>query len=414
MTSTARTLVFVYITIALDVIAIAMVIPILPALLMELTGDGVEAAAIDGGWLIFAYSAMQFLFAPVIGNLSDRFGRRPVLLASVATFGIDNLICALAPTLPWLFAGRILAGISGGSYTTAGAVIADVSTPQTRARNFGFIGIAFGVGFVFGPAIGGLLGEIGPRVPFFAAAALSLANFVFGWFFLEETLPSARRRAFDIRRANPFGALRHLTRFPALLALVSVIVIYQLAHDANPAVWTYATKLRFGWSEADIGLSLAAVGIGMAVVMGGLVGPVVRRFGEARAAQIGCALAAVGFTGFAFAPNGAVMLAFIPFFAFIGLIEPSIRSLMVAEVGPDAQGELQGAIASVKALTMVLSPILMTRLFAAFTGADAPVYFPGAPFLAAALLLAAGVAVMAGRASGRVAALGGRPVGDNR
>ncbi|WP_075215364.1 TCR/Tet family MFS transporter [Mongoliimonas terrestris] len=408
MTSTARTLVFVYITIALDVIAIAMVIPILPALLMELTGDGVEAAAIDGGWLIFAYSGMQFLFAPVIGNLSDRFGRRPVLLASVATFGLDNLICALAPTLPWLFAGRILAGISGGSYTTAGAVIADVSTPETRARNYGFIGIAFGVGFVFGPAIGGLLGEIGPRVPFFAAAALSLANFVFGWFFLQETLPRARRRAFDIRRANPFGAFRHLMRYPALLALVSVIVIYQLAHDANPAVWTYSTKLRFGWSEADIGLSLAAVGIGMAVVMGGLVGPVVRRFGEARAAQIGCALAAVGFTGFAFAPNGLVMLAFIPFFAFIGLIEPSIRSLAVAEVGPDGQGELQGAIASVKALTMVLSPILMTRLFAAFTGADAPVHFPGAPFLAAALLLAVGVAVVAARVGARDVALGGR------
>ncbi|WP_181706780.1 TCR/Tet family MFS transporter [Chthonobacter rhizosphaerae] len=406
MTSTARTLVFIYVTIALDVIAIAMVIPILPALLMELTGDGVEAAAIDGGWLIFAYSAMLFLFAPVIGSLSDRFGRRPVLLASVAMFGVDNLICALAPSLPWLFAGRVLAGMAGGSYTTAGAAIADLSTPENRARNFGFVGIAFGVGFVFGPAIGGLLGELGPRVPFFAAAALSLANFVFGWFVLKETLPAARRRAFDIRRANPFGALAQLARFPALLALIGVIVIYQLAHDANPAIWTYSTKLRFGWSEADIGLSLAAVGVGMAVVMGGLVGPIVKRFGEARAAQIGCALAAVGFLGFAFAPSGAVMLAFIPFFAFIGLIEPSIRSIAVGRVPADAQGELQGAIASVKGITMVASPILMTRLFEAFTGADAPVYFPGAPFLAAGILLAIGVAVIAARATDRGPALG--------
>ncbi|WP_181704411.1 TCR/Tet family MFS transporter [Chthonobacter albigriseus] len=402
----AKSLFFVYVTVALDVIAIAMVIPILPQLLVELTGAGLSEAAIDGGWLIFVYSAMQFLFAPVIGNLSDRFGRRPVLLASVATFGIDNLICALAPSLGWLFVGRLLAGISGGSYTTAGAYIADLSTPENRARNFGFIGIAFGVGFVFGPVIGGLMGEIGPRVPFYAAAALSFANFIFGWFFLDETLPEEKRRAFQWRRANPFGAMKQMRVYPVVLGLIGIIVIYQLAHDANPAIWTYSTKLRFGWSEADIGLSLGLVGIAMALVMGGVIGPVVKRFGERKAALLGLTLSSLGFAGFAFAPTGPLMLAFIPLFAFIGLIEPSIRSIAVGQVPSDAQGELQGAIASVKSLTMVISPLVMTRLFSAFTADDAPVYFPGAPFLAAALLLIGGAAFLANRlrlAPGRAA-----------
>lgn len=395
--SHTRSLIFVYVTIALDVIAIAMVIPILPALLMELTGDDVRAAAVDGGWLIFVYSAMQFLFAPVIGNLSDRYGRRPVLLASVGTFGIDNLICALAPSLPFLFLGRILAGISGGSYSTASAYIADLSTPETRARNFGFVGMAFGIGFVVGPAIGGLMGEIGPRVPFFAAAAVSFANFVFGWFFLKETLPADQRRAFDIRRANPFGAFKHVMALPTVAGLLLVIMIYQVAHDTNPAIWTYSAKLRFDWSEADIGLSLAAVGICMAIVMGGLIGPIVKRVGERKAAMLGLALSGIGFAGFALAPSGAVMLAFIPLFAFIGLIEPSMRALAVGQVPQNAQGELQGAIASLRGITMVLSPILMTQVFGFFAGAG-PVYFPGAPFLLAALLMALGLGVLAGRA----------------
>lgn len=392
----ARSLVFVYVTITLDVIAIAMVIPILPTLIMELTGDGVAQAAVDGGWLIFAYSAMQFVCAPIIGNLSDRYGRRPVLLASVAAFGIDNLICALAPSLAVLFIGRILAGMAGGSYSTASAYIADLSTPQTRARNFGFVGMAFGIGFVLGPALGGLLGELGPRVPFYAAAAVSLANFVFGWFYLQETLPAGKRRPFDIGRANPFGAFRHLMAVPTIAGLLVVIMIYQLAHDTNPAIWTYSTKLRFGWSEADIGLSLAAVGACMAVVMGGLIGPIVRRFGERKAAMVGLALSGLGFAGFALAPNGAVMLAFIPLFAFIGLIEPSMRALAVGQVPQNAQGELQGAIGSIRGITMVIAPLLITQLFGVFAG-EGPVYFPGAPFLFAALLMALGFALLASR-----------------
>ncbi len=311
-------LLFVFLTVLLDVIGIGMVIPILPSLITSLTGEGVSAAALDGGWLIFAYAGMQFLFAPVIGNLSDRFGRRPLLLCSVAAFGLDNLLCALAPTLPWLFVGRVLAGIAGGSYTTAGAYIADVSTRETRARNFGLMGMAFGVGFVLGPVLGGLAGEFGPRVPFYVAAGLSAVNLAIGVVFLTESLPPEKRRAFDLRRANPLGALVQMKKYPEILGLAAVVVIYQIAHDANPAVWAYSGALRFGWSEADIGLSLAAVGAAMAIVMGLLIGPIVKRYGEWRAAMAGLILAAVGFTGYAFAPAGWVMFVFIAPFAFIG------------------------------------------------------------------------------------------------
>lgn len=389
-------LLFVFITVLLDVIGIGMVIPVLPTLIGSLTGEGVSDAAIDGGWLIFVYAGMQFLFAPVIGNLSDRFGRRPVLLVSVLTFGLDNLICALAPTLGWLFLGRFLAGISGGSFTTASAYIADISTPENRARNFGFMGMAFGIGFVLGPTLGGLVGEYGPRVPFFVAAGLSLVNFAFGFVFLKETLPAEKRRPFSLRRANPLGAIREMRKYPTILGLAAVVVIYQIAHDANPSVWSYSGALRFGWSEAEIGLSLAAVGVSMAIVMGGLIGPIVKRLGERRAALLGLLLSAAGFTGYAFATAGWVMFVFMVPFAFIGLIEPSLRAIATGQVPENAQGELMGAIASLKSLTMVLSPILMTQLFGWFTGADAPVYFPGAPFLAAAVLLLLGAGLLIG------------------
>lgn len=388
---------FVFLTVLLDVIGIGIVIPILPSLITDLTGETLSAAAVDGGWLIFVYAGVQFVFAPIVGNLSDRFGRRPVLLVSVATLGFDNLVCALAPSLPWLFLGRILAGASGASYTTAGAYIADISTPETRARNFGMMGMAFGVGFVLGPVIGGIAGAYGPRVPFAVAAGLSLLNVLFGAIFLKETLPAARRRPFSLARANPLGALRAMRRHPAVLGLAAVAVIYQIAHDANPAVWAYAAKLRFGWSEREIGLSLAVVGVAMAIVMGGLIGPTVRRFGERRTALIGLVTAAVGFTGYAFAETPLMLFAAIVPFAFIGLIEPSIRAIAVGKVPEDEQGELQGAFASLRSLTMIGSPILMTRLFGWFTGADAPVYFPGAPFLAAAILLVIGAALLVGQ-----------------
>jgi DHA1 family tetracycline resistance protein-like MFS transporter len=387
-------LLFVFVTVLLDVIGIGMVIPVLPTLIGSLTGEGISDAAIDGGWLIFVYAGMQFLFAPVIGNLSDRFGRRPVLLISVLTFGLDNLICALAPTLGWLFLGRFLAGISGGSFTTASAYIADISTPENRARNFGFMGMAFGIGFVLGPTLGGLVGEYGPRVPFFVAAGLSAANFLFGLVFLKETLPADRRRPFSLARANPLGAIREMRKYPTILGLAAVVVIYQIAHDANPSVWSYSGALRFGWSEAEIGLSLAAVGVSMAIVMGGLIGPIVKRLGERRAALAGLLLSAAGFTGYAFATEGWMMFVFMVPFAFIGLIEPSLRSIATGQVPENAQGELMGAIASLKSLTMVLSPILMTQLFGWFTGADAPVYFPGAPFLCAAVLLLIGAGLL--------------------
>ena len=383
-------LVFVFITVLLDVIGIGLVIPILPTLIVDLTGKDIADAAVDGGILIFIYAGMQFLFAPLIGNLSDRFGRRPVLLVSISTFGIDNLICALAPTLPWLFVGRLLAGISGVSATTAAAYIADISTAENRARNFGLMGMAYGIGFVMGPTIGGLLGAYGPRVPFYVAAGLSFANFLFGLFFLKESLPVEKRRSFDWRRANPLGALRQMTRFPPVMALAPGFIVYQIAHDANPSVWAFSVKLRFGWTEQDIGLSLAAVGILMAIVMGALVGPLVRRVGERRAALAGLWLAASGFLGFAFATEGWMLFPLMLPFAFIGLIEPALRALAAGAVPEDQQGELQGAIASVKSLTMVFSPILMTQLFSRFSDPDAAIRFPGAPFLLGALLLCCG------------------------
>jgi DHA1 family tetracycline resistance protein-like MFS transporter len=390
-----RGLAFVYLTVFLDVVGIAMIIPVMPALILKLGGVGIDAAAVAGGWLMFTYAGMQFLCAPIIGNLSDRFGRRPLLLTSVLAFGIDNLICAMAPALGWLFVGRLLAGMAGGSYATAGAYVADVTPPDRRARNYGFMGIAFGVGFVLGPALGGLAGQLSPRAPFFFAAALSFVNFVFGYFNLVESVGPAARRPFSWRRANPFGAFKALFGRRQLIALMAIIVIAQIAHDANPSVWAFSGKLRFGWTERDIGLTLAATGFAMALVMGGLIGPIVRRVGERRAALIGLVLAATGFVGYAFATSTMMMVAFIPVFAFIGLIEPSLKALASARVPANAQGELQGAITSVKSLTMALSPLVMTRVFGYFSGPTAPVHFPGAPFLLAAILLAAAFGVLA-------------------
>jgi MFS transporter, DHA1 family, tetracycline resistance protein len=390
-------LLFVYLTVLLDVIGIGMIIPVIPALITSLTGDSLDQAAYIGGSMMFVYAGMQFVCAPIIGNLSDRFGRRPLLLISVLTFGLDNLICGLAPSLHWLFLGRFLAGISGGSYTTAGAYIADVSSPDKRARNYGFMGMMFGLGFVLGPVLGGLVGTLSPRAPFFFAAGLSLVNATFGYVFLKESVAPEARRPFAWSRANPFGAMKAMAGHKGLLGLALIVVVAQIAHDANPSIWAFSGKLRFGWTERDVGLSLAGVGVAMAIVMGGLIGPIVKRFGEKRAALIGLALSSVGFIGYAFAPSSAAMLAFIPLFAFIGLIEPSLKSIAVTRISENAQGELQGAIASLKSLTMTLSPVLMTRLFGYFSAPAAPVYFPGAPFLCAALLMLIGLGILLGQ-----------------
>jgi DHA1 family tetracycline resistance protein-like MFS transporter len=377
-----------------DTIGLGIIIPVTPRLIAELTGEGISEAARWGGWLFFVYALMQFIFAPVIGNVSDRFGRRPVLILSLLAIAFDYALTGFAPTIGWLFFARLLSGAAGATYSTVNAYIADVSPPEKRAANFGLTGAAFGIGFVLGPALGGLIGEFfGPRMPFFAAAFLSLANAAYGTFVLAESLPSEKRRKFEIWRANPLGALIALKTTPAILALMGVVVLMRLAHDSLPATWTYYTIEKFQWSSADIGLSLAAVGILTAIVFGFLTRLVVPRLGEKRAVQLGLSCAALGFAGYALATRSWMMFAIMPVWALGGLATPALNAIMSRGVGDTEQGALQGAIASVGSLTSILAPVLMTSLFAFFTSSTAPIYFAGAAFLAAALfeLAAAGI-----------------------
>ena len=386
-------LIFILITVLINVIGLGIILPVLPQLIGEVTGAGIAGAAVYGGWLMFVYGLMQFLFAPVMGSLSDQYGRRPILLLSLLALGIDYLFMAVAPTIGLLFAGRLIAGIAGATVTTANAYIADVTPPEKRAQNFGLIGAAFGLGFVAGPVVGGILGEIGTRIPFYAAAGLAFANLLFGFIVLPETLSAENRRPFSWARANTFTALSRIRTFPLLAGLIGVIILYQLAHDANPAAWAYFTMLKFGWSEQQVGYSLGAVGLAIAIVQGGLIRVIIPRIGEVRAVCAGLISGAIGFAGFAFAPDGTLFYASILLFALIGLAMPALRSLMSNAVPDSAQGHLQGVITSVQSLTAILSPLLMTQLFFLFSRPDAAVQFPGAPFLAAALCLLAGLAL---------------------
>lgn len=382
-------LVFVAITILLDVIGFGLILPVLPALLVELTGDTVSRAAIDGGWLAFVYAVMQFLGAPVLGNLSDRWGRRPVLLIAVGALGIDYLIMGFAPTLGWLFLGRFLAGIAGASFTPAYAYVADVSPPERRAQNFGLISASWGVGFILGPALGGLLGELGPRAPFFAAAGLSLVNFVYGWLVLPESLPPESRRRFDWARANPLGTLLEMRRHPVVLGLLGALFLWMVAHQVMPATWTYYTKYRFDWSEATIGASLATAGVVMAVAQASLLRVLVPRIGERRAALLGIAIAGAGYVGYATATAGWMMFAWLATWFFGAIVMPSSNALLSRRIAANAQGELQGAVASLYSLSSIAGPPLMSQLFGRFTAPGAPVHLPGAAFLAAGALAAA-------------------------
>jgi DHA1 family tetracycline resistance protein-like MFS transporter len=385
MASSRHALTFITVTLLLDVIGFSLIIPVLPALLMDLTGDAVNQAAIDGGWLAFVYAVMQFTFAPVLGNLSDRFGRRLVLLLSVGTLGLDYLIMGFAPTLGWLFAGRALSGLAGASFTPAYAYVADITPPERRAQNFGVLAAAFGVGFIVGPAIGGLLGALGPRAPFFAAAALSLLNFVYGLLVLPESLPADRRRPFEWRRANPLGTLLQIRRHPEVLALLGALFVWMLGHQVMPATWSFYTKFRFGWSEAMVGASLAGAGAVMAIGQLGLMRVLVPRLGERRTALVGIGIAAIGYAGYATATEGWVMFALLATWAFGALVSPVTNAYMSQRIAADAQGELQGAVASLYSLSSIVGPPVMSQLFGRFSSADAPVHLPGAAFLAAAI-----------------------------
>jgi len=380
-------LAFIFITMLVDSIGLGLIIPVAPKIIAQLTHEDMSGAARWGGWLYFVFALMQFLCAPLIGNLSDRFGRRPVLIASLLALGIDYAITGLAPTIAWLFIGRFLSGIAGASYTTAYAYIADITPPEKRAASFGFTGAAFSVGFIFGPALGGLLGQPDSRIPFFAAAGLSLLNAAFGLFVLKESLAPENRRAFEPWRANPVGALAALRRFPGILTLCVVVVLMRLAHDSNPAVFSYYVMFKFHWTPQLVGYALMAVGALMAVVYGGLVRVVIPKIGETAAVYLGLVCGAVGFAGYAFATESWEMFAWMVPFALMGFVMPALNAIMSKMVGPTEQGELQGALACIGSLTSIAAPPLLTNLFAYFSSGRAPVYFPGAAFFAASVCL---------------------------
>jgi DHA1 family tetracycline resistance protein-like MFS transporter len=392
---TSRTaLIFIFLTMLIDTIGLGVIIPVSPGIIAQLTHEPISAAARWGGWLFFSYAFMQFLCAPVIGNLSDRFGRRPVLIFSLLMLGLDYLITGLAPTIAWLFIGRILSGMAGAAYSTVNAYIADISPPEKRAANFGLVGAAFGLGFILGPALGGIVGEhFGLRAPFYVAAGLSVANALFGLLVLKESLPQDRRRKFEWRRANPLGGLKALSHYPGLTLLFGVLVLGQLAHDSLPTTWSYYTMLKFGWGPGDIGLSLVAIGILTAISFAVLPRFLVPRIGQAKSVYLGLFCGALAYAGYAISSQVWMFYAWMIVFTFGGVANPAMTAILTEQVGPDQQGELQGVIASITSLTSIGAPLLMTSLFAWFSGPHAPVYFPGAAFLAASLCEAGGFAL---------------------
>jgi MFS transporter, DHA1 family, tetracycline resistance protein len=377
---------FIFITLLIDVTGFGIIIPVLPSLISEMLHVGLSEAALYGGWMMFAFSITQFLFSPVLGNLSDRYGRRPILLISLFGFAVDYLFLAFAPTIGWLFVGRVIAGIMGASFTTATAYIADISTPEKRAQNFGMVGAAFGLGFIIGPVIGGLLGQFGPRVPFIAAAGLTFLNWLYGYFILPESLKPENRRNFEWKRANPVGSLKQLRKYPVIAGLVGSLIFVYIAAHATQSTWTFFTMQKFNWSETMVGYSLGFVGIMIAVVQGGLIRYINPKLGQKKSVYYGLALYAVGFFLFAFATKGWMMFAFLVPYCLGGIAGPALQGIISSQVPANEQGELQGGLTSLMSVTSIIGPPLMTMLFAYFTSGTTPVYFPGAPFLAGAVL----------------------------
>jgi len=388
-------LAFIFVTIVLDMFALGMIIPVLPHLIEDFLGGDTAGAAKVYGVFGTVWALMQFLAMPVIGALSDRFGRRRVILLSNLGLGLDYVLMALAPNLAWLFVGRVISGITAASVSTGMAYIADVTPPEKRAAAFGRVGIAFGLGFVLGPALGGLLGGIDPRLPFWVAAGLSLANAMYGLFILPESLPPEKRRAFEWRRANPLGSLRLLRSHPELSSMAVVVFLSNLAHAALPATFVLYAGYRYGWDAREVGLVLASVGICSAIVQGALVGSAVRRLGERRVLLTGLTCGAVGFFAYGLAPTGALFLAAVPVVALWGLASPAAQGLMTRHIGPNEQGALQGATGSVMGIATMIGPGLFAATFAYFIGAGTRWHMPGAAFMLAAVLLALGAIVAA-------------------
>ncbi len=385
---------FIFVTLLLDCIGFGVIIPVIPNLIRELTGGDLSQASKVGGWLMFSYAVMQFVCAPIVGGLSDRYGRRPILLASLLGLGLDYIFVCFAPNIAWLFVGRIVAGIFGASITTAQAYIADISTPENRAQNFGMVGAAFGLGFILGPAIGGVFGSMGLRVPFMVAAGLSLLNFAYGYFILPESLAKENRRPFDRKRANVVGSFKNIKRYPGIGRLLLVVTFIYIASHAVQGTWSYYTIEKFGWNTDWVGYSLAAFGLTVALIQGLLIRVVIPKLGKKNSVFFGLSMFVVGFVCFAFATKGWMMFLFIIPYCFSGFAMPALNSIISLRVPPNEQGELQGLLAGILSATSIVGPLIMTNLFAYFTHAEKHVYFPGAPFIAGAILAAAGMVIV--------------------
>lgn len=380
---------FILVTVFIDVLGIGIIIPILPELIKEFVGGSTPSAGRYFGVIAATYAATQFVFAPVLGSLSDRFGRRPIILISLFGLGVDYLIQGFAPTIGWLFVGRFIAGVMGASFTTANAYIADVSGPENRARNFGLVGVAFGLGFIFGPALGGVLGGISLRLPFFVSAGLAFINWLYGFFVLPESLPPEKRGGFSWAKANPVGSLAVLKTYPLVAGLAVAFIFTGLAQRGLETSWVLYTGHRFGWDERANGLSLALVGLMAAIVQGALVQPTIRRFGERRAILFGLGLATFTFLGYGLATQGWMMLAIIVFGSLGGVAGPAIQGLVAGTVEAHDQGKVQGALTSLMSLTSIFAPLIfVSGLFSYFTSQAAPIELPGAPFLLGSVLWA--------------------------
>lgn len=372
----------------IDITGWGIIIPVIPKLIEELIQGDISEAAKYGGWLTFAYAMTQFMFAPLVGNLSDKFGRRPIILISLFAFSLDYVLLAFAPTITWLFVGRVIAGLTGASISTASAYIADVSTPENRAKNFGMIGVAFGLGFIIGPVIGGLLGQYGSRVPFYAAAILCMVNFVYGYFILPESLSKENRRPINLKRSNPIGAFLNLKKHPSLYGLLFALFLIYIAGHAVESNWSYFTMYKFSWDEKMVGISLGFVGVLVSLVQGGLIRWTSPKFGDKKSIYIGMALYTLAMFLFAFASKGWMMFAFIIPYCVAGIAGPALRAIISNHVLPTEQGEIQGTIASIMSAATIVGPPVMSGLFYFFTHKDAPFQFAGMPFILGGILMA--------------------------
>ena len=377
--------VFIFLTVVLDSMGIGIIVPVMPDLIQEVGNFDLSQAALWGGTLTVVFAINQFLFSPALGGLSDAYGRRPVLLVALFVMALDYLVMALAQSLWLLFIGRVVGGITAATQSTASAYMADISSKEDKAKNFGLLGAAFGVGFILGPMLGGLLSEYGSRAPFYAAAAIAFLNMLFGYFVLPETVTAVNRRKFEWRRANPFGAFKQMKKLPGLMPMLLVFLLLSIAFFVYPAIWAFFGRAQFNWDARMVGLSLAAYGLGIVIIQGALIRPILARFGEKNTALFGMTIHLMTFLVYPFMTETWHVFAYMPISVFSAVAVPALQGLMSNSAPDNAQGELQGAMSSLTAVATIVSPFLMTRVFSYFTRDEAPVYLPAAPFLLSAL-----------------------------